>query len=574
MPDDPDDRQAGRDLPKEVIRQVCAHLDQLSGGPIDMAVRAGIELLIDTGRRPIEIASLPWDCLSTDTDGKPVLIYDNHKANRLGRRLPIAAATATVITDQQQRVREHFPDTPLARLKLLPSPLRNPDGDRSISADTISRRHRAYVDSLPELLVPTVIEVEGKPLTQMLPFDKSRALLYAYRHTYAQRHADAGVRVDVLCQLMDHVEMSTTQQYYRVGEERRRETVDRVAAMQFDRHGNRIRRDAKALLDSEHVRRAIGEVAVPYGVCTEPANVATDGQDCPIRFRCVGCGHFRTDISHLPDLETYLADLLRNRERLAAALDADDWAKREAMLSDEEITRVRRLISRVKAGLDDLSTEERAQVQDAVATARRARSSVVALGLPRVRQSQIDMREDRDDPGTARRFSTAPPTGDQGDQRRHAHRRRAERVRHRPRRRRRPHLPLPTPRPAHPTAHRRGRARSQPGWDPYGQPGLTSSRPGRCARASQTASRPHPTTGEEAVRTARRAGLARVRTRRPRRRRPAQATHHRTRTDRCRPDRPLRGDRAGIRRCPRHQQGTDDATQRPEQEPTMSCSVT
>ncbi|GGV01010.1 hypothetical protein ACIG0C_31830 [Kitasatospora aureofaciens] len=62
---------------------------------------------------------------------------------------------------------------------------------------------------------------------------------------------------------------------------------------------------AKALLDSEHARRAIGEVAVPYGVCTEPSNVAAGGQDCPVRFRCVGCGHFRTDVSYLPDLEAY-----------------------------------------------------------------------------------------------------------------------------------------------------------------------------------------------------------------------------------------------------------------------------
>lgn len=42
------------------------------------------------------------------------------------------------------------------------------------------------------------------------------------------------------------------------------------------------------------------------------------------RPRLLGCGHFRTDVSYLPDLEAYLADLLRNRERLAAAIDADE----------------------------------------------------------------------------------------------------------------------------------------------------------------------------------------------------------------------------------------------------------
>ena len=41
-----------------------------------------------------------------------------------------------------------------------------------------------------------------------------------------------------------------------------------------------------------------------------------------------GCDHFRTDISHLPDLTGYLDDLLRTRERLAAAVEAvDEWAR-------------------------------------------------------------------------------------------------------------------------------------------------------------------------------------------------------------------------------------------------------
>ena len=33
----------------------------------------------------------------------------------------------------------------------------------------------------------------------------------AYRHTYAQRHADAGVDVTVLQELMDHRQVTTTQ---------------------------------------------------------------------------------------------------------------------------------------------------------------------------------------------------------------------------------------------------------------------------------------------------------------------------------------------------------------------------
>ncbi|MFJ8376992.1 transposase [Streptomyces sp. NPDC094461] len=100
-------------------------------------------------------------------------------------------------------------------------------------------------------------------------------------------------------------------------------------------------------------------------------------------------------MSYLPDLETYLADLLRNRERLLAAVDADDWAKVEALPSDEEISRVRRLIRRVKDSVDELGDEERSEIEQATALVRRARNSVVHLGLPSIRQPLPDIRPNR-----------------------------------------------------------------------------------------------------------------------------------------------------------------------------------
>lgn len=91
----------------------------------------------------------------------------------------------------------------------------------------------------------------------------------------------------------------------------------------------------------------------PFGVCAEPSNVKAGGTACPYRFRCAGCDHFRTDISYLPDLQAYLDDLLRSRERiLAATTDIDEWVKSEAMPSAQEITRIRRLISRITGDLD------------------------------------------------------------------------------------------------------------------------------------------------------------------------------------------------------------------------------
>ena len=348
---------------------LCANLDTLE--PVE--VRVATQIGIDTGRRPEDILSLQLDCLARDKDGGDVLVYDNVKANRLGRRLPIGKATAAVIISQQQRVQQRFPDTPPAKLKLLPTAYRNPDGHKAISKNTLQARHRDWVAGLPALRARDEV-----------PFDITKCVPYAYRHTYAQRHADAGIPIDVLAELLDHRSFSVTRCYYRIGEDRRRAAVDTVTTLSFDRHGNRIWRDAHALLESERARHAIGEVAVPYGTCTEPTNVKAGGGACPVRYRCAGCDHFRTNIAFLPDLQAYLEDLLRTRERLAATIDGvDEWARADATPTEEEITRIRRLINRIKGDIADLDDTERAQVDDAVAIVRRHRAAhTVPLGIP------------------------------------------------------------------------------------------------------------------------------------------------------------------------------------------------
>ena len=199
IPADPARGEQGRDLPPEIMAVLCANLDLLH--PVE--VRTATQVAIDTGRRPEDILALTVDCLLHDKDGSAVLVYDNAKANRLGRRLPITQATAAVITAQQATVRERFPDTPLGELKLFPSPRRNPDGRKAISMDALSNRHREWVNGLGTLRHRSGTE-----------FDSTRIVLYAYRHTYAQRHADAGVAIDVLARLLDHRDLNITRGYY------------------------------------------------------------------------------------------------------------------------------------------------------------------------------------------------------------------------------------------------------------------------------------------------------------------------------------------------------------------------
>jgi integrase len=282
----------GRALPQAVLRQLVDALPQLEARS-GREVRVAVTLLMDTGRRPDEVCQLPWDCLEQDADGKHTLVYTDFKADRAGRRLPVSDATATLIADQQQRIRGRFPATPLGELVLLPRPTCNPDGTRSLRDYLLADAHRAWVDALPPLRLDDEQQTE---------FDKAKVVPYAYRHSFAQRHADAGTPVDELRELMSHRSMTTTQGYYRV-------TAKRLAARSTSwppststANGNRVWHQARALVDSEHQRLAVGRVAVPFGTCSEPSNVQAGGGACPFRFRCLGCAHFRSDPSYLPEL--------------------------------------------------------------------------------------------------------------------------------------------------------------------------------------------------------------------------------------------------------------------------------
>ena len=173
VPVKPEDPEPNRDLPAEILAQLCEQLPALEHVISCREVRVAVELIIDTGRRPDEICALRWDCLDYDQDRSPVLVYDNHKNARLGRRLPITHATAELITGQKDRVRTRFPDTPLAQLKLLPAAHANPHGRRPVSEAHLGARHRAWIDHLPPLLREDGTE-----------YDKTRIVPYAYRHSY------------------------------------------------------------------------------------------------------------------------------------------------------------------------------------------------------------------------------------------------------------------------------------------------------------------------------------------------------------------------------------------------------
>jgi integrase len=373
IPKDPDRDARPRSLPPAVLQAIAANLgvfEQRCGVP----ERRITELLIDTGRRPDEICALAWDCLERGASGSPVLIYTDSKNNRPGRRLPVSEATAAVITAQKDWVRSRYPDTPVGRLALFPRDKGNRDGTKPILGGTYTHAHRIFADAIAHLLT----DADGQQI------DPARVVPYAYRHGYAQRHADAGIAPDVLRELMSHRSMRTTTGYYRITETRTRAAVDRVARHQFDAAGRRVFHDITSLLADEQARVRVGQVAVPFGICTEPSNVKAGGSACPYRYVCAGCGHFRSDPSYLPELKSYLQQLLADAERLRATADLQPWARAHAAPPAEQISQVRELIRRIEADLDTLSDADRASINNAIATIRATRQTVM-LGMPGTR---------------------------------------------------------------------------------------------------------------------------------------------------------------------------------------------
>ena len=377
------DDEAGRALPEAVIAQLLhpdslALLEQLAGPTI----RAAVELAVGVGRRTAELCSLTFECLDHDEHPdatgnrrrSPVLVHDMPKVDKFGCRLPIHEREAAIIRAQQATVRAEFPTTPAGLLALFPRPLKNPDGTHPLATAHLQRAMRVWVQALPRLDAPEPDGAAG-----LFPFPREAVTPYGFRHSFAQRHADAGTPVDTLKELLGHDTVRTTLGYYRVTAKRKREAQDRLGPLQLDNTGRLVRPGTLSLTETDRLRDDVGQVAVPFGICTEPTNVAAGGQSCPFRHRCSGCEYFRTDPSFQPEMRAYLTQLLADRERLAAAVpQLADWARRDAAPSVEEIDAVRRLVRANDEAVAALDEQDRHAVEEAIAAVRKDR---VTLGL-------------------------------------------------------------------------------------------------------------------------------------------------------------------------------------------------
>ena len=287
------------------------------------------QILRDTGRRPGEVVSLHLDCLEV-IDGQHNLIYDNHKAGRMRRRLPITTDTAEVdhhLAAAASAAASPTSPGPLA-VPQPPAPRpavpRAPDrARRGPGVQGLGRGRSA--PSTPSCSAPTA----RRP--------RSTRAWSPHTH-YATATPNAtpmpGSRSTCCSELMDHVAVATTMGYYRVGLKRKQQAIRSVGSLATDAAGN----PAPFTSPTAYQRAS---VSVPFGNCTEPSNVKAGGGACPIRFQCAGCGFYRPDPSYLPALEQHIAALRADRET-AAAIGAADYVIANLTARDPRLHRRRR----------------------------------------------------------------------------------------------------------------------------------------------------------------------------------------------------------------------------------------
>jgi len=304
---DPDD-EIGDAVPDAVVAQL---LDDANLGLLSDDGRRRLEIGLEVGRRPGELCRLAFDCLAYDervtengsTETKPVLVHDMRKVNVVGCRLPVHEHTAELIADQQAAVRARFPTRPAPSWSFS----RPSNAQRRASTDRFDGlgQRAAPVGEPPRVVRgPARSRREPAPAPRqqrrLVRFDPARVFPYALRHSYAQRHVNAGTPVEVLKELMGHDCLNTTSAYYRITADRKRRAIKTVMPFQMTVSGVRLALVGEPTTAISPIR-PVGDIGAD-GSCVEPSNVRANGAACDFRYRCFGCAHFRTDPSYLPEL--------------------------------------------------------------------------------------------------------------------------------------------------------------------------------------------------------------------------------------------------------------------------------
>ncbi|MER5432894.1 site-specific integrase [Streptomyces sp. NPDC002588] len=357
--------EIGKAVPESVIHQLDSHLGTmgrdfsysgLEPDAIEAMFQTAYQVLRDTGRRPHEVCGLKRGMLEFD-GGDCFLIWNNQKSKRHGRRLPIDKDTKEIIQAWEER--RSGLTVPVESAPYLFPAITGLGRHPHLTTNNFARALRLWVDLIPKIHSEGTAR-DGSPV----PFDRAKIYPYAFRHSYAQRHADAGTPIDVLKELMDHRSADTTARYYKVSLKRKQEAVKAMRLRVVDRHGN----PAPMASNRAYEMRS---VAVPFGGCTEPSNVKAGGHACPIRFQCAGCGFYRPDPSYLAAIEDQIRDLKADKET-ALAMDVDEYVIRNIQ---DQINSFKKVAANMREQIEALPEQEREELMESVKVLRKSRAA-------------------------------------------------------------------------------------------------------------------------------------------------------------------------------------------------------
>ncbi|MFL0388165.1 site-specific integrase [Curtobacterium sp. MCLR17_007] len=278
-----------RFIPQPIVDWLMDHLHLLQRHSALVTAEAKVMIYLQErcGRRTSETVRLKEECISYDSAGQAYLEWDRVKPPfGRGTRLPIHKDVHDAIRQWQEIKIEHGIESQW----LFPTDRGRKDAPRSAAF------LNARIDELVAVVLdeaPFMEEVEGAD-GNYIRFDLTTIDAYAFRHAFAQRHADATDREgrptctpEELQEWMGHKSFKTTMNYFLITSRRKRHAMSSLPSRRLNWSGEAVTVDRE--------RDGFTKLAVSLGSCTEPANVAAGGAACAMDHVCESCPFFLVD---------------------------------------------------------------------------------------------------------------------------------------------------------------------------------------------------------------------------------------------------------------------------------------
>lgn len=345
-----------RFVPQPIVDWVMDRLHFISRHDAYATAEAKIMIFLQErcGRRTIETTQLKEDCISYDSQQAPYLEWRKGKVPYdMGKRLPLHQETHDVIRQWQEVKRQHgitsewlFPSRHYSEL------------DKCHSSGFLAARLRDLIEII-QLQDPFDASVEGAD-GNLIYFDLASIDPYSFRHSFAQRLADATddqgrstTSAEVLQEYMGHKNYNTTMAYYEVTSKRRKKAMHSLPARRLNVHGE--------VVSVSRERDSFGKVAVTLGHCSEPQNVAAGGHHCPLEHACESCPFFLVDPLERDGIAGKRHELKVKLER-AAIINSPQHILDHYTARIDDCTKI---IDGIDAHIESLPEAERSTIREA-----------------------------------------------------------------------------------------------------------------------------------------------------------------------------------------------------------------